>query len=93
MFAEPLIVQLQLPVDIVEALQVSDKQAVAQKLFLMLIVALFRQGAFSLGKASELAAMPLVQFMDVLQEQGIPIVTVTEDDFGADLATLTKLGL
>ena len=93
MFTEPLTVQLQLSVDVVKALQAPDEQAVVQKLFLTLIVALFQHGAFSLGKAAELVAMPLAQFMDVLREHGVPAVTVTEDDFSADLATLNKLGL
>ncbi|MBU0510828.1 MAG: UPF0175 family protein [Chloroflexi bacterium] len=47
---------------------------------------LFKRGLLSLGKAAELAAVPLADFMIMLQEQGIPIAEYTFEDYGKEYA-------
>ena len=52
---------------------------------------LFKRGLLSLGKAAELAAVPLADFMVVLQEQGVPIAEYTLENYGKDMQSLAGL--
>jgi predicted HTH domain antitoxin len=52
---------------------------------------LFRKGLLSIGKAAELADLPLAEFMDLLVETGVPVAEYTTDDLQQDEATLDNL--
>ena len=39
----------------------------------------------SLGKAAELAGMPIVKFMDLLRSKGLPVVEYGEEEYRQDL--------
>lgn len=52
---------------------------------------LYADGRLSLGKAAELAQMPLLNFWLYLVEHHIPVFEYTEDDYLADLATVQRV--
>ncbi len=53
-----------------------------------LATALFRDGGLSLGRASKVAGIPTVDFMQHLSRLGIAVVQGTAEDAGKDMETL-----
>lgn len=68
--------------DIVKASGLSEKELVLE-----LIILLFQRQKISIGKASELAQMPLLQFQHELASRNIPI-HYDESDLEVDLKNL-----
>ena len=56
----------------------------------MLILELYHEGKISLGKASELAEMPLVEFMDFMAKHNT-YLNYGEEDWKEDENTLKRL--
>jgi len=54
---------------------------VKKKLKMALAILLFQEKSISLGKATELAEMSRVKFIEVLKEHSIPAYEYTEKDF------------
>ena len=52
---------------------------------------LFKQGLLSLGKASELAAVPLADFIELLAKQGLPVAEYTDEEYRKDQSALSGL--
>ncbi len=85
-FFEMKTVQLELPEELLQATRMTP-----EALRLELAIHLFEQGRLSLGKAAELANVPVWQFQQTLAGRGIPMhydVRAYEED----LETLRKLG-
>lgn len=53
-----------------------------------LATALFKEGNLSLGRAAKLAEMSLVDFIQCLSRQGIPVIHGEREDVEADRETL-----
>lgn len=56
-----------------------------------LAVALYREHRLSLGKAAELADMPLVKFMDLLADCGVAVTIYGEEEYAQELETIQHL--
>jgi predicted HTH domain antitoxin len=54
-------------------------------------VGLYGEHRLSLGKAAELAGLPIVGFMDLLRSLQIPIVEYGEEEYAQDLETIAHL--
>lgn len=84
-------IETDLPEDIIFAMKGLEKpEEVKKKLKIALAILLFQEGAISLGKATELAEMSRVRFMDVLKEHGLPSYEYSERDFKRDQQVAVK---
>lgn len=87
---DTLTVKLDLPRDLVGALDVSEAQ-VAGRLRELIAVELFRQGRISCGKGAELLGVPKWEFVQVLVRDGCNYFTEAPEELGAEVATLERL--
>jgi predicted HTH domain antitoxin len=78
-------IEIDLPADIIFAMHATDKpEEIQKKLKMALAIFLFQEGSISLGKATELAEMNRVRFIEVLAEHGIAAYEYSEKDFERD---------
>jgi len=84
-------IEIDLPEDIIFAMRGLEKpEEIKKKLKIALAILLFQERSISLGKATELAEMTRVKFMEVLKEHGIPAYEYAEKDFEKDKQTIAK---
>lgn len=84
-------IEIDLPEDIIFAMRGLEKpEEIKKKLKIALAFLLFQERSISLGKATELAEMTRVKFMEVLKEHGIPAYEYGEKDFEKDQQTMAK---
>lgn len=62
-----------------------EPQELEQEFRFMLAAALFQQRRLSLGKASEMAGMPKLHFMDELGRKQIPVINLADDQIADEL--------
>jgi predicted HTH domain antitoxin len=62
-----------------------EPQELEQELRFLLASKLFELRRLSLGKASELASIPRLQFMDELGRRQIPVINLAEDQIADEL--------
>jgi predicted HTH domain antitoxin len=79
-------VTLEIPQDILDSAHLT-----APEVKLELAVSLYAQGRLSIGKAHELAGMPLLDFRQILASRRIA-VHFDLDDLQDDINTLKKMG-
>ncbi len=77
---------LEVPQDILDSARLTIPELKVE-----IAVYLYAQGRLSIGKAHELAGMPLWEFRQLLASRRIP-VHYDVDDLHEDVATLRKLG-
>lgn len=78
-------IEIDLPQDIIFAMRGLEKpEEIKKKLKMALAILLFQERSISLGKATELAEMSRVRFMEVLKEHGISAYEYGEKDFEKD---------
>lgn len=78
-------IEIELPRDIIFAMRgIQKPEEVKKKLKSALAILLFQERAISLGKATELAEMTRVRFIEILKEHGIPAYEYGEADFERD---------
>lgn len=78
-------IEIDLPQDILFAMKVFEKPEEAKsKVMTALAIFLFQERVISLGKATELAGMGRIKFMDILTEHGIPAYEYGEKDHHRD---------
>jgi predicted HTH domain antitoxin len=68
-----------------------DKQTLGREARESLALRLYGEHRLSLGKAAELAALPIVKFMDLLHALQMPVVEYGEDEYAQDLQTIADL--
>lgn len=84
-------IEIDLPEEIIFAMRGLEKPGeIKKKLKIALAILLFQERSISLGKATELAEMSRVKFMEVLKEHGIPAYEYGEKDFEKDQQTMAK---
>jgi len=71
--------QLQLPEELLPFLDKINGDSINKKVRLAFAINLFAQKTVSLEKAAELSGETLVDFMDILKEQGYPWGEYTEE--------------
>ena len=78
-------IEIDLPQDIIFVMRSIDKpEEIKKKLKMGLAVLLFQEKSISLGKATELAEMSRVKFMEFLKKHHIPPYEYTEKDLERD---------
>lgn len=83
-------VSLQLPRDLLGALDVPEEQ-VERRLREMIALQLFREGRISSGKAAELLGISKLEFVQLLARYGLPYSTETPGELAAEARTLEQL--
>jgi predicted HTH domain antitoxin len=84
-------IELELPQDIIFAMRgIKEIDDIKKKLKIALAIILFQERAISLGKATELAEMSRVKFIDLLKQYDLPAYIYTEEDFEKDRQALAK---
>jgi predicted HTH domain antitoxin len=68
-----------------------DKETLGQEAREGLVVRLYGEHRLSLGKAAELAGLPIVGLMDLLRSLQIPIVEYGEEEYAQDLQIIVHL--
>jgi predicted HTH domain antitoxin len=56
-----------------------------------LAIRLYAEPRLSLGKAAELAGLPIVKFMDLLCSLNMPVTDYGEEEYAQDLQTIETL--
>ena len=84
-------IEIDLPQDIIFAMKGLEKpEEIKRKLKVALAIILFQERSISLGKATELAEMSRLRFMEVLKEHGIPAYEYSEQDFEKDQQVISR---
>jgi predicted HTH domain antitoxin len=87
-------IDVEIPSDILFAMRgLRETEDVRKKLKASLAIVLFQEKSISLGKATELAEMNRVRFIEFLKEHGIPAYEYTDEDFEKDKRIIEKYRL
>jgi predicted HTH domain antitoxin len=78
-------VELRLPRDLVETLDISPER-LDQKAIELIALELFREGKISAGKAAELIGQSKAQFIDLLNSRGVPYLDASPEELAEDVA-------
>ena len=70
-----------------------DPGNVPQEAVRLIVLELFREQRFSVGRAAELCSMPLAAFMEFAASHGVPPITYDHEDLEADFRTIDQLGM
>ena len=81
---------LDVPRDLVEALNVSQTQ-MAERVRELIAVELFREGQISSGKGAEIVGVSKLAFVQLLAQRGVPYFTESPDELMTDVATTASL--
>lgn len=84
-------VKLQLPSDLVKAVEAPDNQ-LENALWQKIVLELYREERISFGKASELLGVTKWEFTDLLREKDVPL-SYNEDDLEEDVQAIKDLDL
>ena len=89
---EHLKVQLELPRDVLAALDITEAE-LEPRLMTLIALELFRQGRISSGKAAELLSISKEAFIRLLAHHDIPYFTETAEELDGQLTAVRgKLG-
>ncbi|MBI4551115.1 MAG: UPF0175 family protein [Candidatus Latescibacteria bacterium] len=88
-----VILEVRCPANVYQALRAEgfDKDTLSQEAREGLAVRLYGEHRLSLGKAAELAGLPIIKFMDVLRSLNMSIVEYGEEEYAQDLQTISDL--
>jgi predicted HTH domain antitoxin len=81
---EPLTVRLELPRDLLGALDVAEEE-LEPRLKTLIALELFREGRISSGKAAELLGRSKAEFIGLLDQHGIAYFTETPGELAAQV--------
>ena len=85
-------IELEIPEDIAFSLEKEGKSRdISGEIKKAIAVNMFQRKVISLGKASELAGMNRVVFMELLKSYNIPAYEYSENDYKEDLKSIKKL--
>ncbi|MSP12381.1 MAG: UPF0175 family protein [Chloroflexi bacterium] len=86
---DKLIIEVELPRDLLVALNVSADEA-ARKAQEWVVIELFREGEISSGKAAEILGVTKFQFIQLLDRRGIPYLDSSPEELAHELAVATS---
>lgn len=88
-----VILEVHCPANVYQALRAEgfDKDTLSREARESLAVRLYGEHRLSLGKAAELAGLPIVRFMDLLRSLNMPVVEYGEEEYTQDLKTIADL--
>ena len=84
-----LTISLEVPRDIIVALNVPESQ-VGARIKELVALELFREGHISSGKAAELLGWPKIEFARLLARHDIPYFTQSSEELADELATIER---
>ncbi len=90
---EDVILEVHCPANVYQALRAEgfDRDTLSREARESLAVRLYGEHRLSLGKAAELAAMPIVKFMDLLRSLNMPVLEYGEEEYAQDLKVIADL--
>ena len=86
---DPLTVKLELPRDLLGALDVAEEE-LEPRLKMLIALELFREGRISSGKAAELLGQSKEAFVGLLDRHGIAYFSETPSEFTAQVADVER---
>ena len=86
---DPLTVQLELPRDLLSALDVAEEE-LEPRLKMLIAVELFREGRISSGKVAELLGQSKEAFVGLLGRHDIPYLTETPSEVTRQVADVER---
>ena len=87
---ESLTISLEVPRDLIGALNVPENQ-VGARIKELVALELFREGHISSGKAAELLGWSKIEFVRLLARRDIPYFTQSPEELSDELATIERL--
>lgn len=90
---DTITLEMKLPQSVYLALQSAglNRDKLSEHAARNLAVQLYSDGHLSLGKAAEMAGMPLLGFWSLLVERGQPVFEYTVEDYETDLTIVQRL--
>lgn len=87
------ILELRFPASVYDALVEAgmDLSEIAREARESLAARLYNEEYLSIGKAAELAGMPIVEFMELLRSMYLPVVRYDDAEYAQDLGTIAAL--
>ena len=70
---------------------VKDIHMLEQEIKLEFAIWLYEKDKISLRKAAKMAALPWLDFSEILCERNIPTVKMTDEDFKTEISTVNSL--
>jgi predicted HTH domain antitoxin len=88
-----VILEVHCPASVYQTLRAEgfDKDMLSREAREGLAIRLYGEHRLSLGKAAELAALPIVKFMDLLRSLSMSVVEYGEEEYAQDLKTIADL--
>ena len=86
---DPLTVRLELPRDLLSALDVAEEE-LEPHLKMLIALELFREGRISLGKSAKLLGQSKEEFVGLLARHGIPYFTETPGEVTRQVADVEQ---
>ncbi|RMF37340.1 MAG: UPF0175 family protein [Chloroflexi bacterium] len=92
MTTDEVVLEVRLPRELALAMQTAglEETALPDEMRKALAISLFRRGLFSIGKAAELAGVPLAEFMELLVENRVPVAEYSPEEVERDAATIER---
>jgi predicted HTH domain antitoxin len=88
-----IVLELHCPSRVYQTLRAAgfDRETLGREARESLALRLYGEHRLSLGKAAELAGLPIVKFMDLLRAVHMPIIEYGEDEYRQDTQTIAAL--
>lgn len=88
-----VVVEIRCPQSVYQTLRAAgkDKETLGREARESLALRLYGEHRLSLGQAAALAALPLVNFMALLQAAQLPVIEYGADEYAHDLQTIAAL--
>lgn len=88
-----VVLEVHCPASVYQTLRAEgfDKDTLSRGAREGLAVRLYGEHRLSLGKAAELAALPIVHFIDLLRAMNMPVMEYGQEEYAQDLQTIADL--
>ncbi len=93
MTTDEVVLEVKLPREAALAMRTAglEETALPDEMRKALAISLFRRGLFSIGKAAELAGVPLAEFMELLAENRVPVAEFSPEEVEQDAAAIARV--
>lgn len=86
----PLTVNLELPRELLSALDVSES-GLGDRILELVVFELIREGRISQGKGAELLGLSFMEFLPLLNRQDIPYFSISSEELLEEVAAVVDL--